>query len=161
MSRASVGIFPALRRFTYKVDETPGGVIRVSWFRNKSRNSYRYLTKLYIKISSWREGAFGKRAGDPAIEIYKQATLGDVDFITGDYLAEVNIAQNAEAFALGSHPGFETSELKGLEKTLDAINDKRIKVAINGGALNPKGLAEKVALLFQEKRYVTGDNLRH
>ncbi|EFY92602.1 DUF1446 domain-containing protein [Metarhizium acridum CQMa 102] len=86
------------------------------------------------------------RQGDPAIEIYKQATLGDVDFITGDYLAEVNIAQNAEAFALGSHPGFETSELKGLEKTLDAINDKRIKVAINGGALNPKGLAEKVAL---------------
>jgi hypothetical protein len=25
--------------------------------------------------------------GDPAQEMYKQATLGDVDFITGDYLA--------------------------------------------------------------------------
>lgn len=26
-------------------------------------------------------------AGDPSREMYKQATLGDVDFITGDYLA--------------------------------------------------------------------------
>ena len=26
-------------------------------------------------------------AGDPAYEMYRQATLGDVDFITGDYLA--------------------------------------------------------------------------
>jgi hypothetical protein len=25
--------------------------------------------------------------GDPAYEMYRQATLGDVDFITGDYLA--------------------------------------------------------------------------
>lgn len=25
--------------------------------------------------------------GDPAEEMYRQATLGDVDFITGDYLA--------------------------------------------------------------------------
>ncbi|QLI74683.1 uncharacterized protein G6M90_00g111520 [Metarhizium brunneum] len=128
-------------------------------------------------MSSWREGAFGKRAvriancsgycGDPAIEMYKQATLGDVDFITGDYLAEVNIAQNAEAFASGSHPGYEMSALEGLEKTLDVINDKRIKVAINGGALNPKGLAEKIAMMVQEKRYslsvayITGDDLRH
>lgn len=27
------------------------------------------------------------RKGDPADEMYKQATNGDVDFITGDYLA--------------------------------------------------------------------------
>ena len=26
-------------------------------------------------------------AGDPAYEMYRQATLGDVDFIMGDYLA--------------------------------------------------------------------------
>lgn len=25
--------------------------------------------------------------GDPAYEMYRQATLGDIDFITGDYLA--------------------------------------------------------------------------
>lgn len=30
-------------------------------------------------------------AGDPAYEMYRQATLGDVDFITGDYLAGTRI----------------------------------------------------------------------
>lgn len=67
-------------------------------------------------MSHWRQGEFGKRPvriancsgycgnsspapsfitltnlipflGDPPVEMYKQATLGDVDFITGDYLA--------------------------------------------------------------------------
>jgi hypothetical protein len=28
-----------------------------------------------------------KLGGDPSYEMYRQATLGDVDFITGDYLA--------------------------------------------------------------------------
>jgi hypothetical protein len=36
-----------------------------------------------------------------------QAELGDVDFITGDYLAEVNIAENAQAYEAGKHPGWE------------------------------------------------------
>lgn len=49
--------------------------------------------------------------------------------------------------------------------TLDVINTKRIKVAINGGALNPKGLAEAVAELVKEKNatltvaYITGDDV--
>lgn len=30
-------------------------------------------------------------AGDPAYEMYRQATLGDVDFITGDCLAGMRI----------------------------------------------------------------------
>ncbi|GME48524.1 hypothetical protein G7Z17_g13366 [Neofusicoccum parvum] len=126
-------------------------------------------------MAAWREGEFGKRpvriancsgyCGDPAVEMYKQATLGDVDFITGDYLAEVNIAKNAEAFAAGQHPGYEPSAWEGLEMTIDVINEKRIKVALNGGALNPKGLAEKVAALVRQKglsltvAHISGDDL--
>ncbi|KAF5544600.1 DUF1446 domain-containing protein [Fusarium mexicanum] len=123
----------------------------------------------------WRAGEFGMRPvrvancsgyhGDPAIEMYKQATLGDVDFITGDYLAEVNMANNAEAYSKGQHPGYEATALKGLELSIDTIAEKRIKVAINGGALNPEGLAVKVAALVAEKAYelkvayVSGDNV--
>ncbi|KPM35364.1 hypothetical protein AK830_g11208 [Neonectria ditissima] len=97
--------------------------------------------------------------------MYKQASLGDVDFITGDYLAEVNIAKNAEAFALGHHPGYEASAWEGLEMSIDVINAKRIKVALNGGALNPKGLAQKVSALVEAKgydlsvAYISGDDL--
>jgi hypothetical protein len=73
-----------------------------------------------------------------------QAELGDVDFITGDYLAEVNIAENAQAHAAGTHPGWEQTAWDGIEQTLDLLAEKRIKVVINGGAHNPRGLAEKV-----------------
>ncbi|KAF9870900.1 hypothetical protein CkaCkLH20_11572 [Colletotrichum karsti] len=124
---------------------------------------------------SWRAGAFGVRPvriancsgyhGDPAGEMLKQATLGDVDFITGDYLAEVNMANNAEAYAEGKHAGYEETAWNGLQQTIDVIAQKRIKVCINGGALNPSGLAVKVAALVEEKRhdlkvaYVSGDNV--
>ena len=59
------------------------------------------------------------------------------------------MANNAEAYARGQHPGYEASALKGLELSIDTIAEKRIKVAINGGALNPKGLAVKVAALVR------------
>ncbi|KAF5026812.1 hypothetical protein F66182_1096 [Fusarium sp. NRRL 66182] len=97
--------------------------------------------------------------------MYKQATFGDVDFITGDYLAEVNMGSNAEAFAQGQHPGYESTALEGIRMTLNVISTKRIKVIVNGGALNPRGLAEDVASLVKEKTlplsvaYVTGDDI--
>jgi hypothetical protein len=81
-----------------------------------------------------------------------QAELGDVDFITGDYLAEVNIAENAQAHAAGNHPGWEQTAWDGIEQTIDLLSQKRIKVVINGGAHNPQGLAEKVQVLVSSPR---------
>ena len=113
-------------------------------------------------------------SGDPAYEMYRQATLGDVDFITGDYLAgeyvpcsipffdtntntEVNLANNAQAWRAGKHPGYEETAWEGLQQTIDVIAQKGIRVAINGGALDPKALAQKVATLVSNNRY----SLRH
>ncbi|CAG9947883.1 unnamed protein product [Clonostachys rosea f. rosea IK726] len=128
-----------------------------------------------ISNMNWRAGEFGSRParvancsgyhGDPAEEMYNQATLGDVDFITGDYLAEVNMGNNAEAFAQGKHSGYEETAWQGLKQSLPVIAQKRIKVTINGGALNPGGLATKVAALTREKgyelkvAYVSGDDV--
>lgn len=81
---------------------------------------------------------------DPGYHMLYQAKLGDVDFITGDYLAEVNIAENAQAHAAGNHPGWEQTAWDGIEQTIDILNEKRIKVIVNGGAHNPQGLAEKI-----------------
>ncbi|KAJ5747943.1 uncharacterized protein N7511_009639 [Penicillium nucicola] len=115
--------------------------------------------------------------GDPAYEMYRQATLGDIDFITGDYLAvmgnkadcipyeEVNLANNAQAFRRGEHAGYEETAWEGIKQTIDVIADKGIKVVINGGALNPKGLALKVDELCRQKghalnvAYLSGDDL--
>ncbi|KAJ4987618.1 duf1446 domain-containing protein [Stagonosporopsis vannaccii] len=102
---------------------------------------------------------------DPGYHMRLQAELGDVDFITGDYLAEVNIAENAQAHAAGTHPGWEQTAWDGIEQTVDLLAEKRIKVVVNGGAHNPRGLAEKVQELVSSKgldlkvAFVLGDNL--
>ena len=103
--------------------------------------------------------------GDPGSKMLEQATLGDVDFITGDYLAEMNLAENAEAMAAGKHDGWEPCAWDGLQLTLETLDQKRIKVVIDGGALNPDGLARKTQALVNEKGLnlkvacVCGDNL--
>ncbi|KAL1880860.1 hypothetical protein Plec18167_003395 [Paecilomyces lecythidis] len=97
--------------------------------------------------------------------MYNQAKYGSVDVITGDYLAEVNIAENAEAMAKSAHPGWIPTALDGLQQSLEIIDEKRIKVIINGGGLNPRGLAEKTYDMIAERKlklkvaYVDGDNL--
>ncbi|EXJ90167.1 hypothetical protein A1O3_03236 [Capronia epimyces CBS 606.96] len=94
-----------------------------------------------------------------------QAQNGPVDAITGDYLAEVNLAENAEKYAAGTHPGWVETALGGIKLSLDVINEKKIKVVLDGGALNPKGLALEVQKMIREKgydlkvAYVYGDDL--
>lgn len=94
-----------------------------------------------------------------------QAELGDIDFITGDYLAEVNIAENAQAHAAGQHPGWEQTAWDGISASIDLLASKRIKVIVNGGAHNPRGLAEKIQDLVTARgldlkvAFVLGDNL--
>ncbi|OAL37369.1 hypothetical protein AYO20_03218 [Fonsecaea nubica] len=104
--------------------------------------------------------------GDPGYQMRRQATLGDVDFITGDYLAEVNLADKAELFVAGQADGCEPTAYNGIAETLDVLEEKRIKVIVNGGSLNPAGLAAKVQRLVTERgynlkvAYVAGDDLR-
>ncbi|GME23825.1 uncharacterized protein LTHEOB_11148 [Neofusicoccum parvum] len=94
-----------------------------------------------------------------------QAEHGDVDFITGDYLAEFNLGNIAEAMAAGSHPGYEATAWDGIQQTVDLLAEKKIKLVINGGAQNPKGLALKTQELVSKRgydlkvAYVEGDNL--
>lgn len=60
------------------------------------------------------------------------------------------MASHAEEMALGTHPGWAPTAWDGLQKSLDIVNTKRIKVIINGGALNPQGLAEKTFELVSQ-----------
>ncbi|EMC92116.1 hypothetical protein BAUCODRAFT_276576 [Baudoinia panamericana UAMH 10762] len=104
---------------------------------------------------------------DPGDHMLNQAKYGQVDVITGDYLAEINLGNDAEAYAKGGHPGWIPTAWDGIQKTVDIANEKRIKIVINGGGLNPKGLAEKTHELVQSKglkltvAYVHGDDSMH
>lgn len=44
----------------------------------------------------------------------------------------------------GKHDGWEPTCWDGIEQTIDLIAQKSIKVIVNGGALNPGGLAQKI-----------------
>ncbi|KAM0254564.1 hypothetical protein ACHAQJ_006672 [Trichoderma viride] len=81
---------------------------------------------------------------DPAILMYNQAKCGAVDVITGDYLSEATMASSAVERAQSNGSGWIQSAFDGIQMSLDLINEKRIKVVVNGGAMNPKGLAEKI-----------------
>lgn len=59
------------------------------------------------------------------------------------------MADHAEAMARSDHPGWAPTAWDGLQQTLELLNERRIKVIINGGALNPKGLAEKTLQLVR------------
>lgn len=61
----------------------------------------------------------------------------------------MNIAENAEAFKAGQHPGYVESAWEGLRKSIDVISERGIKVVINGGSINPSGLAAKVSKLVR------------
>jgi len=58
----------------------------------------------------------------------------------------MNLAENAEAYKAGTHPGYVETAWAGLQESLDVIAE-RIKVVLNGGCLNPVGLAAKVSSL--------------
>jgi hypothetical protein len=79
-----------------------------------------------------------------------QQAQSDVDFITGDYLAEMNLAEDAEAYRAGKHDGWEETAWEGIEMSIEELAKRNVKVVINGGCLNPAGLAEKVANLVGE-----------
>ncbi|KAK3714504.1 hypothetical protein LTR37_007810 [Vermiconidia calcicola] len=102
---------------------------------------------------------------DPGRHMYNQAKYGHVDVITGDYLAEINLANNAEAYHRGEHTGWIPTCWEGIEMSVELLNEKRIKLVVNGGCLNPKGLAEKTHELCKSKgldltvAYVEGDDV--
>ncbi len=104
---------------------------------------------------------------EPAWQMRKQATLGDIDFITGDWLAENNIPQEATALEAGTGEGFKKNAWEGLQLSMDVIAEKGIKVVIDAGALGPGNMARRCQELIDEKgydlnvAYVSGDNITH
>ncbi|KAL1889954.1 hypothetical protein Sste5346_008532 [Sporothrix stenoceras] len=102
---------------------------------------------------------------EPGWQMRKQASLGPVDFITGDWLAENNLAQEQAAIVAGTGEGFKKNAWEALQLSMDVIAEKKIKVIIDGGGLNPQALAEHCQELSDAKGYgltcafVSGDNM--
>lgn len=103
--------------------------------------------------------------GDRATAMYEQVEGGEIDVLTGDYLAEVTMLILAKARIKRADAGYASTFLTQLDQCLETVASRGIRVVVNAGGLNPEGLAEKVRSLLAERQvelrvsYLEGDNL--
>ncbi|MCI0839684.1 MAG: acyclic terpene utilization AtuA family protein, partial [Chloroflexi bacterium] len=65
---------------------------------------------------------------------------GPIDFLTGDYLAELTLLILWKMKQKDSEGGYARTFLKQMEEVLGTCLDKGIKIVTNAGGLNPAAL---------------------
>ncbi|MBX3412016.1 MAG: DUF1446 domain-containing protein [Pirellulales bacterium] len=90
---------------------------------------------------------------------------GPIDFLTGDYLAELTMLILWKSQQKDSSRGYATTFLKQMEDTLGLALEKKVKIVTNAGGLNPAGLAAELRKLCEKLglkaniAHIEGDNL--
>lgn len=75
---------------------------------------------------------------------------GPLDFLTGDYLAELTMALLWQIRRRHPDRGYARTFLAQLEEVLGICLDRGIRIVVNAGGLDPAGLAAAVAELSEE-----------
>src|SRR5437016_13068078 len=69
---------------------------------------------------------------------------GPIDFLTGDYLAELTLLILWKAKQRDPSSGYANTYLRQMEEVLGTCLDRGIRIVTNAGGLNPAGLAGKM-----------------
>lgn len=107
-------------------------------------------------------GFYGDRIAAPK-ELLRDA---EVDVITGDYLAELTMFLLHKARSRDPEAGYATTFLRQAEEVLVDVAERGIRVVVNAGGLNPRGLAAKLEALVDRLGVnlkiaaVDGDDIR-
>jgi hypothetical protein len=80
--------------------------------------------------------------GDRMSALAEVAQGGPVDVITGDYLAEVTMSILGKMRRKNPELGYVPTFLMQLAPAVPILLEKKIKVVVNAGGLNPEGLAK-------------------
>ncbi|WP_457149105.1 acyclic terpene utilization AtuA family protein [Mycobacterium sp. URHB0021] len=92
-------------------------------------------------------------------------TGGDLDYLTGDYLAELTMLILARDRAKSPDRGYAKTFLRQLEDCLGLALDRGVRIVANAGGLNPAGLATAIRSLAKRLgldvnvAHVEGDDL--
>jgi hypothetical protein len=103
--------------------------------------------------------------GDRLAAMREMLTGGDLDYLTGDYLAELTMLILARDRAKSSDRGYAKTFLTQLEDCLGTALDRGVRIVANAGGLNPAGLATAVRALAERLglsanvAHVEGDDL--
>lgn len=90
---------------------------------------------------------------------------GDIDVLTGDWLAELTMLILHKQRARNSELGFAATFLTQMEHVLRTCVERGIKVVSNAGGLNPAGCADKVRSIAErlgvavDVAHIEGDDL--
>jgi hypothetical protein len=103
--------------------------------------------------------------GDRLAAMREMLTGGDLDYLTGDYLAELTMLILGRDRAKSPDRGYAKTFLIQLEDCLGLALDKGVRIVANAGGLNPAGLASAVRALADRLgltvnvAHVEGDDL--
>jgi len=100
--------------------------------------------------------------GDRLSAMREMLLGGPLDYLTGDYLAELTMLILGRDAMKDPAAGYARTFLRQLQDCLDLALEKGVRIVANAGGLNPRGLAEAVEALGTGARiaYVDGDDLR-
>ncbi len=104
--------------------------------------------------------------GDRASAMQEMITGGEIDVLTGDYLAELTMLILGRDRLKDAALGYAKTFLRHLEPVLVTALEKGVKIVTNAGGLNPAGLAAAVRALADNLglavrvAHVEGDDLR-
>ena len=112
-----------------------------------------------------RIGNYSGFYGDRLAAMREMLTGGDLDYLTGDYLAELTMLILARDRAKSPDRGYAKTFLIQLEECLGTALDRGVRIVANAGGLNPAGLAQAVRSLADRLglsvrvAHVEGDDL--
>ena len=103
--------------------------------------------------------------GDRFTAVQEMLTGGELDVLTGDYLAELTMLILGRQRAKDPARGYASTFLRQLETGLGEAHARGVAIVANAGGLNPAGLADAVRALAQRLgldvtvAHVAGDDL--
>ncbi|WP_181769072.1 acyclic terpene utilization AtuA family protein, partial [Streptomyces albidus (ex Kaewkla and Franco 2022)] len=87
--------------------------------------------------------------GDRFLAMQEMLTGGELDVLTGDYLAELTMLILGRDRLKDPERGYARTFLKQLETSLALAQDRGVRIVVNAGGLNPAGLADAVRELSE------------
>jgi hypothetical protein len=103
--------------------------------------------------------------GDRHSAMREMLTGGELDYLTGDYLAELTMLILGRDRMKNPDRGYAKTFLTQLEECLGLAREKNVRIVANAGGLNPAGLADAVRALAERLgvavivAHVEGDDL--
>ncbi|WP_285031379.1 acyclic terpene utilization AtuA family protein [Mycolicibacterium sp. lyk4-40-TYG-92] len=123
------------------------------------------MTGVCVTSPAVRIGNCSGFYGDRLAAMHEMLAGGELDYLTGDYLAELTMLILARDRAKNPDLGYAKTFLRQLEQSLGLALDKGVKIVANAGGLNPAGLAAAVRALAEKLgltvnvAHVEGDDL--